>query len=432
MFTKAKIILLTLCVTGSIVGTTVYGLSAPQKMGVDSLLLTLGADWRVEQQAQDQDLKILGFRNQNRYVSFFVSPTFRNLREWVGAEATVIQTQFASFNQVPWELIEVSYKGKRTLLFSSELKGIQYFGYSHDANSERAQKNVELFLKGISLRTASLESLTGPDFTGKKYYVGFGDHLSGFMGNEVKYDIAHTHDIFTHEIGGGYIGSKINGSGMGFKQLNEKWKDLKSVMTEKDMYVQYSSGHGSFTGLAFGPSYNQIRDNALSYPAKEIIIFTMSCYSGNLVDSFDKKKDVWQNWQNEGRTLLVMSSSRAGETSSTGPITDPEEPNGPSGSAGSAFGHALWKALIGHADGEIDGVKDNYLSLAEIREYTKKKTEDVGGHTPVTTGSYNEELIMVKVPPKEFLESLEGGTDGLSDSEIMERVQLLNDEWRLR
>lgn len=257
-------------------------------------------------------------------------------------------------------------------------------------------------------------SITDPDYVGKKYYVGFGDQLSGSMGNEVKYDVAHTHDIFTESIGGNYIGKKVIGKA---QELRDYWKQLGDMMTWNDMFIQYSSGHGSHSGLAFGVSYDAIRDNALAYPAKEVIVFIMSCYSGNLVESFNKKKDLWKDWQVNGRTLFVLASSKPSEESSTGPGTDSDEPNGPSGSAGSAFGHALWKALIGYADANKDGL----LTLGEIETYTIKRTKEVGGHTPVVTGTYSPDLVMAKVPPKEWVDSLLS-TEGLSDEEITQRV----------
>src|SRR5690606_28337925 len=109
--------------------------------------------------------------------------------------------------------------------------------------------------------------------------------------------------------------------------------------------------------------------------------------------------------------------------SSTGPGRDEDEPNGPNGSAGSAFGHALWKALIGDADGYVDGVKDGYLDLNEIIKFTTDKTRRIGGHTPVHTGSFNPHLVMNKVPGEEFLATLEHSSEGLSEAEIMEQVQ---------
>ena len=56
-------------------------------------------------------------------------------------------------------------------------------------------------------------------------------------------------DIFTKDIGGGYIGSKLIGANIGEEQLYEKWRQLKTLMTDKDMYIQYSSGHGDEFGI---------------------------------------------------------------------------------------------------------------------------------------------------------------------------------------
>lgn len=251
-----------------------------------------------------------------------------------------------------------------------------------------------------------LKSITGDDYTAKKYYFGFGEYLDGSMGNETKYDVKHTHDIFTKHIGGDYTGTTLVDRDFGGSDIKKVWSDVKGKIGKEDMYLQYSSGHGSSSGLQVGVSYNEIRDNALSYPAREIIVFMMSCLSGNLVDRFNDKRSVWGNWQAQGRTLYVMASSKSSENSSTGPGTDSDEPGGPSGSAGSAFGHALWKALIGYADGYVDGVKDGLLTLEEIREYSIWKTQQVGGHTPVSTGAYRPELVMNRSPKKKEIQAL--------------------------
>ena len=278
-------------------------------------------------------------------------------------------------------------------------------------------------------------SLSGDDFAGKKYYLGWGAVGGGDpdnMHNEVKYDVLHTHDIFTNNVGGNYIGTKESGNNVNRSLITGHWNRLRGLITSSDMFVQYSSGHGSQSGLGIGISYNEIRDNALSYPANEIVIFTMACYSGGLVSSFNSARSRWADWGAQGRSLFVMSSSGADEESSTGPGTDPDQPGGPDGSAGSAFGHSLWKSLIGYADGYLDGVKDGYLSLDEIVEYTKYKTEDIGGHTPQITGVYNERLVMNRVPPRSFLESLEGSSEGISDEDLAASIQALDTSMRLQ
>jgi hypothetical protein len=181
----------------------------------------------------------------------------------------------------------------------------------------------------------------------------------------------------------------------------------------------------------FGVSYNEIRNAVLSMPAKEKIVFIMACYSGNLVNSFNQQRAQWENYQSTGRNLLVFASSKPNEESSTGPITDSDEPNGPSGSAGSAYGHALWKSLIGYADGYVDGVKDGFLTLDEIIKYTTRRTQQIGGHTPIFTGSFNANLIMNKVPGEDFITMIGDSTEGMSDEEVAARVEALDRAMRL-
>jgi hypothetical protein len=258
-----------------------------------------------------------------------------------------------------------------------------------------------LFAAKINVKPESLQDPNDPTVR-NRYYLGFGDRLSGFMGQEVLYDIKHTHDIFTTGIGGDYKGTKVQSS----SGVRQNWTDLKGKITWDDLYLQYSSGHGYEQGLAIGIMYSDIADFVLSNNLKENVVFTMACHSGCLVEEIDRRKNEWANLQAQGRTLFVMASSRCDENSSTGPITDPEEPGGPDGSAGSAFGHALWKALIGHADAN----KDGYITLGEIVDYVVPQTQQIGGHTPVYTGVYNRDLKMVKVPPKEWIDAMERET----------------------
>jgi hypothetical protein len=252
-------------------------------------------------------------------------------------------------------------------------------------------------------------SLTDSTYTGSKYYFGFGAVMQWdpyMMHNEVKYDVLHTHNIFTRKIGGSYKGHTEIGTYVNSSHVRKQWRKLQSQMKPDDMYVQYSSSHGFQNGLAVGVNYDEIRDQVLSMPAKEKIIFTMACHSGGLVNAFNQKRADWENLQNQGKNLLVFASSQVWETSATGPGTDPQEPAGVTGSAGSAFGHALWKALIGQADGYTSGIKDGFLNLDEILKFTIAKTKQIGGHTPVYTGSFDKNLIMNKVPTKEAVEKL--------------------------
>lgn len=273
--------------------------------------------------------------------------------------------------------------------------------------------------------TSIVRSLTGKNFDGNKYYFAWGHASPGDpenMHNEVKYDVLHTHEIFTKDLGGNYTGTKLVAPGQE-NSVVTSFNELKSKITSKDMYVQYSSGHGMPTGLVVGGSYQEIASRILSLPAKEIIILTMACHSGGLVDTFNQMKSQWGSFAESGRTLFVMSSSTVQQTSSTGPGTD-SEAVGPQGSAGSAFGHSLWKSLIGESDGAYDGVKDGFIDLGEIETYTKKRTAELGGHNPVSTGSYNPGLIMNAVPKdRKALSYADRGTTNATNAQLTNMIQ---------
>jgi hypothetical protein len=411
---------------------------------VAALSFAVPTGWTLAQDARSDQTSILSLVRGNDTVHFRVrgAGSF-DLKALLDKAAVVTsEPKPESIGPFKWEVLEYRYQapGAPAALFgkafSMEFLGSRYFGWATSDSAPGASSFAREFLLALRVQPIGPEgmnrSLTAVGYTGKKYYLGFGDFLSGFMGNEVKFDIQHTHDIFTKDLGGNYLGTKLNGSGMDGSDLKQKWAELKQVMTADDMYVQYSSGHGSTSGLEFGVSYDQIRDNALSYPASEIIIFTMACHSGYLVTSFDKKKSVWQDWQKQGRTLMVMASSKGSELSSTGPGTDTQEPGGPNGSAGSAFGHALWKALIGHSDGFTDGVKDGFIALGEIRDFSIWKTKKLAGHTPQVTGAYQTSLVMNRVPNRAEIERLDSGTEQMTDEEILERIEDLDAELRIR
>lgn len=283
-------------------------------------------------------------------------------------------------------------------------------------------------------KTYSL-SLTGSNYTGKKFYLGWGHadpNDNSMMKNETKYDVLKTHDIFTKDIGGKYEGKKLVEQTGSNEAINENFAEIAQKTTPNDQYVQYSSGHGFPQGLQFGGSYTTMANRILSLNAKEMISFTMACYSGGLVNEFNRRKSEWANYKEQGRTLFVMASSTVQQQSSTGPGMDSENPDNPYGSAGSAFGHALYRALKGEADGYIDGVQDGFVDLGEIEAYTKYLTRRIGGHTPVATGAYNPGLIMNKALTATDIAGMEfadRGTDSYDEYTMQKIIQSEDMYW---
>ncbi len=399
----------------------------------NELHAVLPSGWSVKQQADTKGIQILAVGNGSDYMTLYSDASSRvDLKSMISTEAKITNDGTEIHGPVKWAVIESVKKGSRAATsavtsFATDYNGSSYYGFSRSSQgATQAKANAQQLLKGLIY---PLRSLTPHSYTGKKYYFGWGAAAQwdpSMMHNEVKYDVLHTHDFFTKEMGGLYLGGKLTGYAQATQSaIRAEWTKLGQKITSEDMYVQYSSGHGYEEGLGVGVTYNEMRDVALNFPAREIIIFTMACHSGGLIDSFNKMKSKWQDWESKGRTLFVMGSSRTDENSSTGPSTDPDEPQGPSGSAGSAFGHALWKAIIGNADGELDGIQDGFLTLEEIRSYTIWKTQDIGGHTPQSTGVYNPNLIMSQVPSKAWVDSLEYNSDRLSDEEVSRQLQNL-------
>lgn len=407
-----------------------------------NLRLEVPAAWSLVQMATSGDQQVFSLRKGEESITVFYRPqTGLRIDQFIASDAARLSSiTEPSVTSVPWSRSTTSKKANVSAAptvfvnhFLVENQGATYHGFSRASSAEAASRNADEILNAVSFvlpLAFKPFSLTDASYTGKKFYLGWGAAASSDpanMQNEVKYDVLHTNAIFTTDLGGNYADNKLIGfSNATAKAIRQQWQQIGRAMDSEDMYLQYSSGHGSETGLGVGVSYEEIRDNALAYPAKEVVILIMACHSGALVDSFNKVKSKWQDWSKSGRSLLVMASSDAYTNSEVGPGKDPSEPNGPSGSAGSAFGHAVWKALTGSADGFSDGVVDGYISLGELRDYARYRTKQVGGHTPVDTGTYLPYVIMNRVPSASYLAHLRGGTDGLSDAQIEEAIAKLD------
>src|SRR5688500_2689109 len=137
-----------------------------------------------------------------------------------GHEADILEGASAEqHGPFEWQVIQTSKasttgKGANFVKgFLTRFNGHTYYGYARAGTAAAAKKYVDELLGGAAVPLT--RSLTGDDYTGKKYYFGWG--AAGFgdpqmMHNEVKYDVLHTHDIFTKDVGGNYIGTQMIGT----------------------------------------------------------------------------------------------------------------------------------------------------------------------------------------------------------------------------
>jgi hypothetical protein len=413
---------------------------------LNDMQFTIPSGWTLVQDGVSDGTTLVGIANADQYITLFsAAGTTMDIKTlYVNPSEIATGSATESYGPFSWNALDSSHQpqaqaeASRAVTtvyvhgFSTTFNGRTYYGFSRASSAAAAKQAAASLLGTMRVPMLKSRSITDATYTGKKYYFGWGDATGSpdEMVNEVHYDVKHTNDIFTQDVGGGYIPTTLFDSNANGTNIPQAWQTITQEMTASDMYVQYSSGHGYQGGLAVGVTDEQVVSAVLGMPARELVVFTMACFSGGIVDAFNQQKSTWQNWQSQGRTLFVLTSSTADVESQTGPGTDPDEPNGPDGSAGSAFGFALWKALSGEADGFEDGVKDGFVSLAEIRDYTTWRTsQDTSSQqVPVFTGVYNDNLIMNRVPSAALLAQLEkeGGTHGLTESQIMEKIQELD------
>lgn len=143
----------------------------------------------------------------------------------------------------------------------------------------------------------------------------------------------------------------------------------------------------------------------LKIPAKNVVVLTMSCFSGGLVEYMNtpKVRTLWNDRKKQGRNLIVMTSQNKDSLSS--PIVKDGEIINP-------FTYAVVKAFAGEADGfrlEHDeftkpAPKDGNLTVGEMIDYILYTTENTLSESamplrkniakPQLTGSFNRKDVL--------------------------------------
>ena len=149
--------------------------------------------------------------------------------------------------------------------------------------------------------------------------------------------------------------------------------------------------------------WDEYADLILEIPAKNVLVLTMSCFSGGLVEYFDspRVRQHWKDRRKEGRNLIVLTSQN--ENLISPPIVKDGEVINP-------FTLAVVKALAGEADGfELmcgnpakPSRKDGKLTVGELIDCVLYTTENMTSEAarrkniakPRLTGSFNRRDVL--------------------------------------
>lgn len=150
--------------------------------------------------------------------------------------------------------------------------------------------------------------------------------------------------------------------------------------------------------------WDEYADLLLAIPARNVVVLTMACFAGGLVDHLESAA-VAPRWRErrskEGRNLVVLTSQNAALTS---------EPIGKDGVLVNPFTLAVARGFAGAADGFTltdgapapPGAKDGAISIGELIDFVLDQTEHTRSDLPsrpntakpCATGSYDRGDIL--------------------------------------
>jgi len=201
--------------------------------------------------------------------------------------------------------------------------------------------------------------------------------------------------------------------------FRERLRRLTETASPQDTVVLYTHSHGRKAGFeesqplggivldlpvrkpehAGTMLWDEYADLLLKIPAKNVVVLTMSCFSGGLIEHLDSRsvRDRWVDRRpKEGRNFIVLTSQNKSLLS--GPIVKNGELINP-------FTYAVAQALGGEADGLALAAgkpapgkpRDGKLSVGEVIDFILHTTENTDSERakfrntakPQLTGSFN-------------------------------------------
>jgi hypothetical protein len=178
----------------------------------------------------------------------------------------------------------------------------------------------------------------------------------------------------------GYDVDLIPTANLNSRVVGERLAHYASTLTTNDTFVLYSHSHGGPQGTFFA-RWSEFADGILALPARDVVIFAMSCHSGKLTDTLTRLKPKWEGRSKSGRSLVVLTPVNAGQNA--GPS--------PERRVGNPFAYAVTTAAQGAADGISGNDKDGQVGMEELVEYVLKTTREKSrgkSHAPQFAGEY--------------------------------------------
>lgn len=204
------------------------------------------------------------------------------------------------------------------------------------------------------------------------------------------------------------------------RQILQELETYQSDLGPKDTIIVYSHSHGvqgrqgrpgglpldDPAGGLWRPRYldwQEYAEHLLGLPAQTVVVLTMACHSGGLVDflnSDDTARSLWQDRRDAGRNFLVMTSQNGHSLSN---------PRRIDGTVVNPFTYAVTRAFSGEADGyqhELANTDpDGKITLGELVDYVLDETrshtapgDKANDPDPQVTGSYNPDAVIAVLP----------------------------------
>jgi hypothetical protein len=191
----------------------------------------------------------------------------------------------------------------------------------------------------------------------------------------------------------GYEVDLIPTKELGSQIVQQRFAHYARTLGTNDTFVMYSHSHGTRRGTFFA-RWDAYASAILALPARDVVIFSMSCNSGNLTDTMNRRKAEWAGRSNSGRALVVLTPVSANQL--CGPSPEPD--------VGNPFTYAVTTAARGAADGFGGDQKNGRIEMQELVDYAIQTTREKSpgkGHTPQFAGEFpaGKAFVTCPVPP---------------------------------